>query len=172
MAKYRFGPRPENDDEASEAMERELFREECERRRDICQPHIRLKALRKSYKLSQEEMAEVLQVSRRTLQDFERGKRAIPSDAVARLYGRFNCDLHALFVGQPYPISREDRASFVKAGLDAVFELMRKFPDMSAEDVRHYATLTAELTDPGEDPELGWLLEMVGRRRAEAEGLL
>ena len=97
------------------------------------------------------------------------GKRPISSDAVARLYGRFNCDLHALFVGHPYPISREDRASFVQVGLDAVFELMRWLPDMSAQEVRQYATLTAELTDPGEDPDFAWLFEMVARRRAEAD---
>ncbi|VDC28601.1 helix-turn-helix transcriptional regulator [Pseudogemmobacter humi] len=161
---YRFGPNRIPDKLVYQEMEAQLREEELSR----CKPHEGLKLIRKEHKRSQAEMATLLDVSRRSYQDFESGKRAIPSDVLLRLYGHFNCDLHKLFTGASVPVSRKDRASFVTAALDAVFALLKRFGEqgITERELRHYAIMTAELTDPGEDPELLWLLELAGRDRA------
>ena len=161
---YRFGPRiPEA--ELREEEEQQLREEERDLRSARCRPHDGLKRIRKERKRSQADMAVLLDVSRRTYQDFESGKRSIPSDVIALLHGHFDCDLHELFTGAPVPISRKDRANLVQAALDAVFALQARFggDEITEEQLRHYATLTAELTDPGDKPELLWLLEIAGR---------
>lgn len=163
---FHFQPRRFSDQDLHEEDYRQLREEELSMRA----PHEGLKRIRKKNGKSQAEMAEVMNVSRRTYQDFETGKRPIPSDAILALHAAFDCDLHELFTGRPVPIPRDVRASFVTVALDATVALLKRYGDsedgISSEDLRRYATLTAELTPPGEEPEIMWLLEMVGRERA------
>lgn len=165
-ASYRFGPRQFSDQKLFDDQMRQLREEELAMRA----PHDGLKRIRKRHDKSQAEMAEIMRISRRTYQDFEAGKRAIPSDAILHLHSAFDCDLHELFTGLPVPIPRDVRAGFVKASLDAVIALLVRYGEeedkISATDLRRYATLTAELTPPGDEPEIMWLLEMVARERA------
>jgi transcriptional regulator with XRE-family HTH domain len=108
-----------------------------------------------------------LGVSRRTYQAFETGKRAIPSDVIGLLYGQFDCDLHQLFTGLPVPTPRKERATYAIAALDAIFALQSRFgKQVTEEQLRHYAVLTAELTEPGEPPGLLWLIEIAARELA------
>lgn len=72
--------------------------EERDHRIARCKPHEGLKRIRKDHQRSQAEMADLLGISRRTYQDFENGKRAIPSDGRPP-DGHFDCDLHQLFTG-------------------------------------------------------------------------
>ncbi|MCA3437098.1 MAG: helix-turn-helix transcriptional regulator [Rhodobacter sp.] len=161
---YKFGPDRPSEVELELEHEIQLRQEEREHRLARCRPHDGLKRIRKDNKRSQAEMANLLGVSRRTYQDFENGKRAIPSDVIALIHGHFDCDLHQLFTGSPMPTPRTERASYAIAALNAFFTLQTKFGEaISLDQLRHYATLTAELTEPGEEPELLWLLELVAR---------
>lgn len=163
---YRFQPRQFSDQELHDEDYRQLREEELSMRA----PHEGLKRIRKMQGKSQAEMADIIHVSRRTYQDFETGKRPIPSDAILALHAAFDCDLHELFTGRSVPISREVRATFVKVALDTTVALLKRYgkkeDGISVDDVRRYATLTAELTPPGKEPELMWLFEMVERDRA------
>jgi transcriptional regulator with XRE-family HTH domain len=161
---YRFGPDRPSEAELELEHEEQLRQEEREHRIARCKPHDGLKRIRKEHKRSQAEMADLLGVSRRTYQDFENGKRAIPSNVIALLHGHFDCDLHQLFTGSPVPTPRKERASYAIAALNAIFALRSRFgEEISEEKLRQYATLTAELTEPGEEPELIWLIELVAR---------
>lgn len=161
---YRFQSHKVSQKELDNEMYRQIREEELSMRA----PHEGLKRLRKKHSKSQAEMAEVLNVSRRSYQDFEAGKRPIPSDAILALHAEFDCDLHELFTGRPVPIPREVRAGFVQAALEAVEALLQRYETegLSMGEIRRYATLVAELTPPGEAPELLWMLEMIARERA------
>lgn len=165
---YRFpsSTSDPSEKEWEEARAQQLWQEEKDRRIGRCQPHLGLKRIRKEHRLTQAKMAELLAVSRRTYQDFENGKRAIPSETLSLLYGHFNCNLHTLITGETIPISRKDRASLVDIALDAAGLLANQFPDISFDRIHHYAALTAELTEPGDEPEWLWLTEMVSREVA------
>lgn len=161
---YRFQP----DKFSQQELDNEDYRQIREEELSMRTPHEGLKRLRKKQNKSQAEMAEVLNVSRRSYQDFEAGKRPIPSDAILALHAEFDCDLHELFTGRPVPIPRKVRAGFVQVALDAVGALLQHYEgkSLSMDEIRRYATLVAELTPPGEAPEMLWMLEMIARERA------
>jgi transcriptional regulator with XRE-family HTH domain len=166
-ATYRFGHTRPSEAELELEHEAQLRQEERDSRIAQCKPHDGLRKIRKDTKRSQAQMAASLGVSRRTYQAFETGKRAIPSDVIGLLYGQFDCDLHQLFTGLPVPTPRKERATYAIAALDAIFALQSRFgKQVTEEQLRHYAVLTAELTEPGEPPGLLWLIEIAARELA------
>lgn len=67
----------------------------------------RLKSLRKANKLSQEALAEVLNVSKDTVYNYEKGNTSIPHDCIIQLCQEFNVSADYFFFGRENPLNND-----------------------------------------------------------------
>jgi len=85
-----------------------------------------LREFRSRHGLSQEQMAKLMQVSKRSYLDYERGERSVPSAALVELVARTDLDLNELFRGNPLAVPvkyKQDFYRFSKAVEQVIYEL-------------------------------------------------
>lgn len=68
----------------------------------------RLRKIRKEYKYSQEKFAELLNVSKDTVYNYEKGKTAIPHWCIMQLCQEFNISADYFFFGNYTPLNRNN----------------------------------------------------------------
>ena len=95
--------------------------------------HNNLREFRLNRKFKKQQMAEFMGVTTRTYYAYEKGTRAVPSDALINLATKTNVDLHHLLVGRRI---RQDASVVLAAMIDAQLiskKLRENYPDMAAE---------------------------------------
>lgn len=151
MAGYRFKKKTEAELAAAEEEDRELLEaDERTRQADLelarveghiarFKPHEGLKRLRSELGMSQEKMANVVGVTRRTLQSYERGESPIPSNVIIRLAATYMFDIHRFFSGSPHSDNLRVRSDTAKVSAEVVTHLMQAFPSMKMPEIQRIA---------------------------------
>ncbi len=90
-------------------------------------PDVGVKRLRKAKRLSQQQLADILGISRKTYQLYESRKLPIPSIIVGKLAANFNVDIHELFTGRPFPSPPAVKMANAKVAIEAFRHLADEF---------------------------------------------
>lgn len=96
----------------------------------------RIKALRTAVKISQEELADSINVSRGNVGDWERGRAKPGAEALISLSRYFNVSVDWILTGREFE-SREDARIFVQSVIEASpeeLELLAKIKQLSDKD--------------------------------------
>lgn len=143
-------------DDEQEAFEHWLVEE----RERVYRPELGLKRTRLNNKKTQQEMADIMQISRRAYQLHESGKRPIPSDAMVKLAAFFDADLHEIFTGERFPISRAEKEKNARFAISTFVKLLNTYRKegitlKEAEQITiHYLRFNQPADDPkGDDLE-------------------
>lgn len=90
------------DEQEAALEEKHIALEDAQIRNAPSRPlHENLKALRAKFDLSQPETAKIMGISERAYRTYEKGKRAVPSDALLRLATATGVDLNEMMLGRP-----------------------------------------------------------------------
>ncbi len=173
MSTYEFKQKTKADREALErAALKELDKAEARRIADIesgryeyrlakFRPNVGLKKLRLELKLSQEKMAEIADVTRRTYQAYERGENPIPSDVLCRLAATYSFDLHMLFSASAHADNLRVREDTAKLAAEVVLHLQDRFAEMPAHEAQHIAMEFVRSNKPGTPVNKGTVYESI-----------
>lgn len=140
----------EVEDDEQEAFEHWLVEE----RERVYRPELGLKRTRLNNKKTQQEMADIMQVSRRAYQLHESGKRPIPSDAMVKLAAFFDADLHEVFTGERYPVTNSEKEKNAKFAISTFVKLLGAFQkeDMTMKEAEQITIHYLRYNQPGDDP--------------------
>lgn len=160
MSSYRFKRRTQAEKEKArleydDFMEEEWTRTEAlmaeaafEKRLERMKPHEGLKRLRSDLGVTQDEIAAVCGVTKRSYQFYEAGQKAIPSTVVARLSAKYLIDIHGLFSGTAHSDNVHVRAETARLTAEVVMYLSSTFSSMSMEEKQHIAMEFASKNRP------------------------
>lgn len=135
--------RAQSDAELSAELDAEFREIERTRTEASCTPHENLRRFRKARRMTQEEMANALEVGRRTYQHYEDGTRSLPLPAMIKLAVWLDCDLNELVLGKPLSTPLVTRVSAFGRAIDAFRLLLKEFPNMTIKDARRDAAFAA-----------------------------
>lgn len=151
MAEFIFGGRTKAEKHENERLEERFHAEEYrltqelidqakfEHRLKKLQPHRGLARMRSELGFSQERMAQICGVTRRTYQFYESGEKAIPSSVLCRLAATYEFDMHELFAGKPHSNNLHVHARTAEVTAAVVLHLVDNFPRMEMDEMQRIA---------------------------------
>lgn len=151
MPEFRFPPSTPEENarlEAEQATESDAeYRDEyCTRREAGCVPHQNLRRFRKSKRLTQDEIAKLLGIGRRTYQQYEDGTRSLTLPAMIKLAIWLDCDLNELVTGEIRPLPLNQRAAIANNAIEGFRLLQHEFHDLSISEVQRRAVGAAAIS--------------------------
>lgn len=152
---YITPKRPDDWDlQLKEHEQEELENWMLEQREAAFRPELGLKRTRLKKRKTQMEMADIMQLSRRAYQLHETGKRPIPSDALIKLAAYFEIDMHELFTGERYPMTRTAKEKNAEFAISTFVDLMFAHQDkgMNIKEAKQIALHYLKFNQPGDDP--------------------
>lgn len=132
-----------------------------ERRLELMKPHEGLRRLRNKLDITQEEIASVCGVTKRSYQFYEAGQKAIPSTVIAKLSAMYLIDIHKLFTGAAHSDNVDVRAETAHFAAEVVTYLASEFPAMSSNERQHIAMAFVSKNRPGATVDLDNLFECI-----------
>lgn len=140
-------PEEEAASEAEYELHDRIARAEAEMR-----PHVGMKRLRKAKQLSQQQLADVLGVSRKTYQLYESRKLPIPSVVIGKLAANYPVDIHELFTGRPFPSPPAVKMANAKVAIAAFRHLADEFlaMGMSLDEMERITLAYTRAHEPGD----------------------
>lgn len=88
-----------------------------------------LRKLRKAHKLTQEELAEKLNVSKDTIFNYEKGKTAIPHDRINQLCLEFGVSADYFFFGESWGLNEHSLSLKQNKNIDQLIDIKIKMCD-------------------------------------------
>lgn len=145
-AKWQLQVQPDEQTELENWMIEERERAHC--------PELGLKRARIKNKKTQQEMADIMHLSRRAYQLHESGKRPIPSDAMVKLAAFFDADLHEVFTGERYPVTNSEKEKNAKFAISTFVKLLGAFQkeNMTMKEAEQITIHYLRFNQPGDDP--------------------
>ncbi len=125
----------EEDKQTQELIDQAKF----EHRLGRLRPHLGLARMRSELGVSQEKMAQICGVTRRTYQFYEGGEKAIPSNVLCRLAATYEFDMHELFAGKPHSNNLHVHARTAEVTAAVVLHLIDNFPLMEMDEMQRIA---------------------------------
>jgi transcriptional regulator with XRE-family HTH domain len=152
LAKFKFRDAAESpEQEAAWGAEHELS-ERISRAEGEMRPHVGMKLLRKAKRLSQQQLADILGVSRKTYQLYETRKLPIPSVIIGKLAANYDVDIHELFTGRPFPSTPAVKMANAKVAIAAFRHLASEFleMEMSLDEMERITLAYTRAHEPGD----------------------
>jgi transcriptional regulator with XRE-family HTH domain len=101
-----------------------------EQRLEQMKPNEGLRRLRSKQGITQDEIAEVCGINKRSYQNYESGRQAIPSTVLAKLSAKYLVDIHGLFTGAPHSNNLQTLSEVALFTAEIISCLEAKFPSM------------------------------------------
>ena len=151
MTEYFFGGRTKAEKAESERLEEQFHagddrltqelidQANFEHRLSRLRPHLGLARMRSELGISQEKMAQLCGVTRRTYQFYEGGEKAIPSNVLCKLAATYEFDMHELFAGKPHSNNLYVHARTAEVTAAVVMYLIDHFPRMEMDEMQRIA---------------------------------
>lgn len=157
MPGFRFGPQSKEEEEERERAELEAYeQDEFNIRLSYFRVDEGLLRIRRRFKKTQAQMAEIASISRRAYQSYEQGAKDAPSSVMFRIAAYFQIDLHELATGARSPVPDRTKATLAHDAIKVCTLLFAHFKDtdMSADEMRDISAQVLKWRHPGESADL------------------
>ena len=157
MPGFRFGPQSKEEEEEWERTEFEAYeQDEFNRRMSYFRVDEGLLRIRRRFKKTQTQMAEIASISRRAYQSYEQGTKDAPSSVLFRIAAYFEVDLHELATGARSPVADDTKATLAHDAIQVCALLFEHFKDsrMLPNEMRDVSAQVLKWQHPGEKADL------------------
>lgn len=157
MPTFHFGPQSKQEEAEWERAEFEAYeRDEFIRRLSYFRVDEGLLRIRRRFKKTQAQMADIASISRRAYQSYEKGAKDTPSSVLFRIAAHFEIDLHELVTGARSPVPDSTKATLAHDAIKVCTLLFEHFKDtgMRAEEMRDISAQVLKWQHPGEKADL------------------
>lgn len=157
MPTFHFGPLSKAESAEIERAEFEAYEhDEFNRRLSYFRPDEGLLRIRRRFKKTQAQMAEIASISRRAYQSYEQGTKDAPSSVLFRIAAHFEVDLHELATGARSPVADETKATLAHDAIQVCALLFEHFKDsrMRPSEMRAISAQVLKWQHPGERADL------------------
>lgn len=157
MPTFNFSPRSKEEEAEIEHAEFEAYeQDEFNRRLSYFRADEGLLRIRRRFKKTQAQMADIASISRRAYQSYEQGNKDAPSSVLFRIAAHFEVDLHELVTGARSPVTDETKATLAHDAIKVCTLLFAHFKDtdMSPDEMRHISAQVLKWQHPGEKADL------------------
>lgn len=157
MPTFQFSPQSKEEEAEREHAEFEAYeQDEFIRKLSYFRADEGLLRIRRRFKRTQAQMAEIASISRRAYQSYEQGAKDTPSSVLFRIAAHFEIDLHELVTGARSPVPDSTKATLAHDAIKVCALLFEHFKDtgMSAEEMKDISAQVLKWQHPGEKADL------------------
>lgn len=157
MPTFHFGPQSKEEEEECARAEFEAYeQDEFKRRLSFFRVDEGLLRIRRRFKKTQAQMADIASISRRAYQSYEQGAKDAPSSVLCRIAAYFEIDLHEFVTGARSPVPDSTKATLAHDAIKVCTLLFKHFKDtgMKAEEVRDISAQVLKWQHPGDKADL------------------